>query len=130
MPTTREENMSSKLERKSLNSPEESRPFKDGKGKLEVVVVGGQTVGRGIFEPGWRWSEHVKPIAGTASCQAAHTGYIVEGRMVVRMDDGSEVEYGPGDAFYMPPGHDAWIVGDQRCVAIDFTGMGSYAKPS
>jgi hypothetical protein len=70
--------MSSKLERKSLNSPEESRPFKDGKGKLEVVVVGGQTVGRGIFEPGWRWSEHVKPIAGTPSCQAAHTGYIVE----------------------------------------------------
>jgi quercetin dioxygenase-like cupin family protein len=120
----------SKLERKSLSSPEETRPFKDGKGKLEIVVVGGHTMGRGTFEPGWRWSEHVKPIAGTPSCQAKHTGYVVEGRMAVRMDDGAEVEYGPGDAFYMPPGHDAWIVGDRRCVLIDFTGVGSYAKPT
>jgi len=57
---------------------------------------------------GWRWSEHVKPIAGTPSCQAAHTGYVLEGRMVVKMDHGAQIEYGPGDAFYMPPGHDAW----------------------
>ena len=117
------------LERKSLNTPDETRPFKDGKGKVEVVNVGSHTLGRAVFEPGWRWSEHVKPIAGTPSCQAAHTGYVLEGRMSVRMDDGSEVEYGPGDAFYMPPGHDAWIVGNQRCVLIDFTGVAKYAQP-
>ena len=70
----------SQLERKSLSSPEETRPFKDGKGKLEIVVVGGHTMGRGTFEPRWRWSEHVKPIAGTPSCQAKNTGYVVEGR--------------------------------------------------
>jgi quercetin dioxygenase-like cupin family protein len=118
------------LERKSLNKPDETRPFQGGKGKIDVVNVGSHTLGRATFEPGWRWSEHVKPIAGTHSCQAAHTGYILEGRMIVRMDDGSELEYGPGDAFYMPPGHDAWIVGNQRCVLIDFTGVAKYAKPN
>jgi quercetin dioxygenase-like cupin family protein len=125
-----EEVMAGKMERKPFDKPDETRPFKNGKGKLEVVTVGDHTFGRGVFEPGWRWSEHVKPIAGTPSCQAAHTGYVVEGRMVVKMDDGSQVEYGPGDAFYMPPGHDAWIVGDKRCVLIDFTGVAKYAKPA
>ncbi|MGA7180404.1 MAG: cupin domain-containing protein [Thiobacillaceae bacterium] len=122
--------MAQHLERKSLRSPDDVRPFKDGKGKAEIVTVGGLNLGLGTFEPGWRWSEHVKPIAGTPSCQAAHTGYVLEGRMVVKMDDGSEMEFGPGDAFYMPPGHDAWIVGDQRCVLIDVTGFGQYAKPA
>src|ERR671930_2701423 len=100
------------LEAKSLDSPEETRPFVD-KGKADVVKVGGVTVGRGVFEPGWRWSEHVKPIAGTASCQAGHTGYILSGRMGVRTDDGAEGEVGPGDAFVLAPGHDAWVVGDE-----------------
>jgi quercetin dioxygenase-like cupin family protein len=122
--------MTQHLERKSFDKPDETRLFKANKGKLEVVTVGDHTLGRGVFEPGWRWSEHVKPIAGTDSCKAAHTGYIVEGRMVVRMDDGSEAEYGAGDAFYMPPGHDAWIVGDTRCVLIDFTGVSNYARPA
>ncbi|HLH12861.1 MAG TPA: cupin domain-containing protein [Methylovirgula sp.] len=122
--------MAGKLERKSFDKPDETRAFRNGKGKVEVVTIGGHTFGRGIFEPGWRWSEHVKPIAGTASCQAAHTGYVLEGRMIVMMDDGSQAEYGPGDAFYMPPGHDAWIVGDGRCVLLDFTGIGTYAKPA
>ena len=108
----------------------ETRAFKDGKGRLEVVTLGDHTFGRGIFEPGWRWSEHVKPIAGTPSCQAARTGYVLEGRMVVKMDDGTQVEDGPGDAFHMPPSHDAWIVGDKRCVLIDFTGVAKYAKPA
>lgn len=117
------------LERQALSAPDETRTFLDGKGKVDIVTVGGTQVGRGVFEPGWRWSEHVKPLAGTDSCQAAHTGYVVEGRMVVRMDGGAEVEYGAGDAFHMPPGHDAWIVGDQRCVLIDVTGMSNYAKP-
>ena len=121
--------MSASLEKKSLEKPDEVRPFKDGKGKLSVFTLGNQTMGRGEFEPGWRWSTHVKPIAGTDSCQATHTGIVLEGRMVVRMDDGSEMEYGPGDVFYMPPGHDAWVVGDQRCVLFDVTGVAKYAKP-
>ena len=117
-----------KLVRKLKVSPDETRLFKDGKGKMEVFLLGDSTVGRGEFEPGWRWSDHVKPIAGTLSCQAAHTGYVLEGRMAVKMDDGSETEYGPGDFFFMPPGHDAWIVGDKRCVMLDFTGVAKYAK--
>ncbi|SCK23762.1 cupin domain-containing protein [Vogesella sp. LIG4] len=121
--------MSQMLEKKALNEPDELRPFKDDMGRLAVVTLGDMTMGRGEFEPGWRWSEHVKPLAGTDSCQAAHTGVVLEGRIVVKMDDGSQMEYGPGDAFYMPPGHDAWVVGDQRCVLIDVTGVAKYAKP-
>lgn len=116
------------LVQKRFESPEETRTFTEDKGKVDLVQVGQLKIGRGVFEPGWRWSENVKPIAGTDSCQAAHTGYVLEGRMAVKMDDGSEVEYVPGDVFYMPPGHDAWIVGDQRCVLLDVTGMADYAK--
>jgi quercetin dioxygenase-like cupin family protein len=122
--------MSQKLIRKAGASPDETRPFKDGKGKLDVYQLGELSAGRGEFQPGWRWSQHVKPIANTPSCQASHTGYILEGRMMVKMDDGSEVEYGPGDFFFMPPGHDAWIVGDKKCVLLDFTGVAKYAKKS
>ncbi len=122
--------MSKQLERKQLDNPDEIRSFKDSKGRAEIVTVGDVTLGRSIFEPGWVWSEHVKPVAGTDSCQAAHTGYVVQGKMVVKMEDGSEEEFGPGDAFYMPPGHDAWILGDERCVLIDVTGFGNYAKPA
>ena len=84
---------------------------------------------RAIFEPGWKWSESVKPIAGTDSCQVAHMGYQISGRMKVRMDDGSEQEFGPGDAGVIPPGHDAWVVGDEPVVFIDFQGAALYAKP-
>jgi quercetin dioxygenase-like cupin family protein len=117
------------LERKPLSKPDEVRPFKEGKGELDVVTLGHTTMGRAVFEPGWRWSQHVKPIAGTDSCQAEHTGVCLEGRMIVKMDDGSQMEYGPGDAFYMPPGHDAWVVGNERCVMVDVTGVTQYAKP-
>lgn len=117
------------LEKKSFGQPDEIRPFKDDKGRMAVFTLGNQTMGRGEFEPGWRWSEHVKPIAGTDSCQAAHTGIILEGRMIVKMDDGAEMEYGAGDVFFMPPGHDAWVVGDKRCVLFDVTGVAKYAKP-
>ncbi len=114
------------MEAKDLSSPDETRPFP--KGKLEVVNLGGVTIGRGTFEPGWKWSESVKPIAGTESCQAAHTGYVVSGRMKVVMDDGTEAECGPGTAVVIAPGHDAWIVGDEPCIFIDFTGAAQYAK--
>jgi quercetin dioxygenase-like cupin family protein len=117
------------LVRRTAGQPDEIRPFKDGKGRMLVFDLGDRSVGRGEFEPGWRWSEHVKPIAGTDSCKAAHTGMVLEGRMIVRMDNGEEQEYGPGDVFYMPPGHDAWVVGQQRCVLFDATGVAHYAKP-
>ena len=116
------------LVRKSLDSPEETRPFEDGKGKLELVNLEGGPVGRATFEPGWRWSKHVKPIAGTDSCQAPHMGYVISGRMGVRMDDGEETEFGPGDFMICPPGHDAWITGDEACVVIDWQGVADYAK--
>ena len=112
--------------RKSLDAPEETRPFE--KGKLELVNIEGGAVGRATFEPGWQWSKHVKPIAKTESCQAAHVGYIASGRMVVVMDNGDRTEFGPGDVMVVPPGHDAWIVGDEACVAIDWAGMANYAK--
>ena len=116
------------LIRKSLDHPEKTRPFKDGSGQLALVNLEAGPVGRATFEPGWRWSEHVKPIAQTDSCQAPHTGYYVSGRMHVVMDDGEETEYGPGDFAIIPPGHDAWIVGNEPCVVIDWQGFADYAK--
>ncbi len=111
---------------KSLNQPDETRPI--GKGKVEVVNLGGAMVMRATFEPGWRWSEHVKPVAQTASCQVAHTSYIVSGRLHVRMDDGTEAEMGPGDASVTPAGHDAWVVGDEPVVAFEFESAETYAR--
>ena len=116
------------LIRRSFDSPDETRPFEQDMGKVELVNAEGGGVGRGTFMPGWQWSKHVKPIAGTDSCQAAHTGYCVSGRMKVVMDDGTETEYGPGDFAQIPPGHDAWIVGDEPCVFLDWQGFGDYAK--
>ena len=113
-------------ESKSLETPEEVRTFP--KGRLEIVTVGGTTMGRATFEPGWKWSECVKPIAQTQSCQASHLGYMISGRMKVVMEDGTEMELEPGDAMWLPPGHDAWIVGDDSCVVVDFTGFTDYAK--
>jgi thiosulfate/3-mercaptopyruvate sulfurtransferase len=116
------------LVRKSLNAPEEVRPFEGGTGQLELVNLDAGAVGRATFMPGWKWSEHVKPIAKTDSCRAAHLGYFVSGRMKVVMDDGAEMEYGPGDFASMAPGHDAWIIGDEPCVVIDWQGFADYAK--
>ena len=118
-----------KLIKKSADTPDETRVFEAGKGRLDFVSLDGAPIGRGTFEAGWRWSEHVKPIAGTDSCQAAHMGYIVSGRMTVRMNDGEEMEFGPGDFMMCPPGHDAWIVGDEACVMVDWQGAADYAKP-
>lgn len=116
------------LAAKRFESPDEVRQFKAG--LVELVDLNGHGVGRGTFKPGWRWSENLKPIVGTESCQVEHIGYILEGRMALRMDDGTEHEFGPGDAFHMPPGHDAWIVGDETYVGLDFQGGAQYAKPS
>jgi hypothetical protein len=114
--------------RKSLDSPDETRRFEAGTGKLDLVTTDGGPVGRARFEPGWKWSQHVKPIAKTDSCQAGHVAYFVSGRMKVVMDDGTEDEFGPGDLMICPPGHNAWTVGDEACVVVDWAGFGDYAK--
>jgi hypothetical protein len=116
------------MEKKSLNSPDEIRIFP--KGKVELVTIGGVTFGRGTFEPGWKWSESLKPIVKTQICEAPHTQYHVSGRLRVRMDDGTEEEFGQGDVSVLPPGHDAWVVGNEPVVVIDITGMTHYAKQS
>ena len=115
------------MEVKSFDSPDEVRPF-EGNGEAKVVEMAGHTIGRGTFEPGWKWSANVKPIAGTDSCQVSHLGYVLSGRMKVMMDDGSELELSPGELVDIPPGHDAVVVGDESCVFIDFGEFGEYAK--
>jgi mannose-6-phosphate isomerase-like protein (cupin superfamily) len=102
---------------KSLDAPEQSQVFLDesSRGQVSLASV---TIGHGVYRPGWRWSVHARPLAGHAS--APHVGYVVSGRMVVLGADGVEVEVGPGDAFEAAPGHDAWVVGDEPCVALDF----------
>ncbi|HEY3190925.1 MAG TPA: cupin domain-containing protein [Solirubrobacteraceae bacterium] len=115
------------IEVKNVESPDETRPFVD-KGQGAVVTVGGHAVLRGTFEPGWRWSEHIKPIAGTESCEAIHLLYCISGRMHVVMNDGTEADVGPGDVASIGPGHDAWVVGDEPCVAVDFGGYAQYAQ--
>jgi hypothetical protein len=115
------------VEVKSFESPDETRPF-EGKGQANVVNLAGRPVARGTFEPGWKWSVNLKPIAGTDSCQVSHLGYCVSGRMKIYMDDGAETEIGPGEAVAIPPGHDAEVVGEEPCVFIDFGEISEYAK--
>ncbi|WP_326725472.1 MULTISPECIES: cupin domain-containing protein [unclassified Streptomyces] len=118
------------IEVKTVDKPDERRDFP--RGHLEAVHLTGLDFAVGTFEPGWRWSESVAPIAGTESCQVHHNGYVVQGRMHIRMDDGGESEVGPGDVFVVPPGHDAWVVGDEQAVVYDFAGgmARDYAKAS
>ncbi len=115
------------LEVKSFDSPDETRPF-EGKGRADVVNVAGQTIGRGTFEPGWRWSEHVKPIAGTELCEAPHFQYHVAGTLHIEMADGAAYDARPGDITSLPSGHDAWVVGDEDVVVVDWYGASEYAK--
>lgn len=115
------------IETRSFDAPDEVRPF-EGNGEALVVNIAGHTVGRGTFEPGWKWSTDVKPIAGTDSCQVSHLGYVLSGRMIIHMDDGSDTEIGPGEVVAIPPGHDAEVVGDESCVMVDFGEFGDYAK--
>src|SRR5688572_16076985 len=113
-------------EHKSFESPDETRLFHNG--QAEILTVGGAAIGRLVLQPGWRWSNDVKPIAGTASCEAPHFQYHVSGQLAVRMDDGTEFVAGPGDVTSLPSGHDAWVVGDEPVVVIDWFGASNYAK--
>ncbi len=123
------ERMSKKeLEVKSLDSPDEVRTFE--KGKLELVKIGKATIGRAVLEPGWKWSEHVKPIAKTKSCLAPHFQYHVSGTLHVVMDDSTEKDIKAGEISLIPPGHDGWVVGDEPVILVDFQGMLDYAKQS
>lgn len=118
---------SSKLQVKRGDAPDESRPFA-AHGHAEMHKLGDGIVMRGVFEPGWKWSRDIAPIAGTKSCEAPHLCYVVSGRLGIRMDDGAETEVGPGDFFKVSPGHDAWVVGSEPCVVVDFAGYEQYAK--
>ena len=114
-----------KAELKSFDTPDEVREFP--KGRLELVNIGGAMVGRAIFEPGWRWATSVQPIAKTRSCEAPHFQYHVAGVLRVKMDDGAEFDCKPGDLSLLPAGHDAWVVGEEAAVVVDFQGMLDYA---
>jgi hypothetical protein len=126
MITKHEQATIQKAELKSLGKPDEVRKFPGG--RLELVNVGGATVGRATLEPGWRWSKSVQPLVKTKSCEAPHFQYHVSGVLRVRMDDGSEFDCRPGDVSLVPPGHDAWVVGREPVVIVDFQGMIDYAK--
>jgi hypothetical protein len=112
---------------RKLDRPDETRTFEHG--QVEVVKVGGFTFGRYTFQPGWKWSESVKPIAKTESCQTHHAGYVLSGRLHVLADDGGEADIGPGEAYEIEPGHDGWVAGDEAVVSIELLGAEKYAKP-
>jgi mannose-6-phosphate isomerase-like protein (cupin superfamily) len=113
-------------ERKDFHHPDETRIF--DKGSVDLVQIGGGTVGRLILRPGWKWSVDVKPIAKTDWCEAPHFQYVASGRIRVQMATGEEFELGPGSVSYLPAGHDAWVVGDEPVVAVDWHGATNYAR--
>jgi hypothetical protein len=112
---------------RTFAQPDETRDFPNG--RAEIVAIDGAQIGRLVFEPGWRWSKDVKPIAGTASCEAPHFQYHLSGKLAIRMDDGNEFIAEPGDVTALPKGHDAWVVGDEPVVVVDWYGASNYAKP-
>ena len=114
------------LRRKRFDRPNEIRRVE--KAHIELVELGELTIGRAIFEPGWRWSEHVKPIVGTESCQVHHLGYVVSGHLHIEMTDGASMDVMGGDAFEIPPGHDAWVIGDEPWISVDWAGRRLFAK--
>jgi hypothetical protein len=113
-------------EHKSFETPDETRAFPNG--EAQIVQIGGGEVGRLVFQPGWRWSNDVQPIANTASCEAPHFQYHVSGRLAILMDDGTQFVAMPGDVTSLPSGHDAWVVGDDPVVVVDWWGASAYAK--
>ena len=111
---------------KSFDKPDETRTF-EGNGRAELVTLADRYVARGTFEPGWRWSTNVKPIVGTDSCEVSHLGYVLQGRMRIHMNDGSEQDLTPGEVAAIPPGHDAEVIGGETCVFLDFGEIQEYA---
>jgi hypothetical protein len=111
---------------KRFDEPDELRTFE--KGKFEVVRIGGMTIGRAMYEPGWKWSEHVGAATGTKSCSVEHIGMVVSGRATAAMDDGRVIEMKAGDVFYIAPGHDSWVAGDEPYVSLHFLGADAYAS--
>jgi len=116
----------SAAERKTFDHPDETRSFE--KGSLDLVDVAGAQIGRLVLEPGWRWSDHVKPLAGTEWCEAPHFQYHVSGTLRIQMADGTELDAVAGDVTALPSGHDAWVVGDEPAVIVDWWGATDYAK--
>ena len=115
---------------KRFEKPDEVRVFE--KGKFELVHLGGMTIGRATYEPGWKWSTHVGRALGKTSCDVEHVGMVVTGSATAAMEDGRVIEMKPGDIFYIEPGHDSWVIGDQPYVSLHFLGASSYAagKPA
>jgi hypothetical protein len=118
--------MSDKAEQKSFGTPDETRTFENG--QVELLRIGDGEVGRLTLQPGWRWSSHVKPIAGTELCEAPHFQYHLSGTLHIVMADGAELEAKAGDITVLPEGHDAWVVGDEPVVVVDWFGASNYAK--
>jgi mannose-6-phosphate isomerase-like protein (cupin superfamily) len=110
---------------KRFDTPDEVRTF--DKGRFELVRLGGMTIGRATYQPGWKWSEDVGPSLGAASCHVEHVGMVVSGCATAAMDDGTAIEMRAGDIFYIPPGHDSWVVGDEPYVSLHFLGADDYA---
>ena len=117
----------SKFEVKSHDAPDETRT--PSKTRVEVVRLEGFTIGRLNLEPGWRWSECIKPVAGTETCQVSHVGYAAAGRLTVRLPDGTEQAISAGQSYTIPPGHDAWVEGDETFVGIEVLSAEQFAKP-
>lgn len=115
-----------RAERRNFSEADEVRTFPHG--KLELITVGNVTIGRATLEPGWRWSSSVQPLAKTKSCEAPHFQYHCSGTLMVLMDDGTQLECRAGDVSVLPTGHDAWVVGDEPVVVVDFQGMADYAR--
>lgn len=111
---------------KRFEKPDEVRTFE--KGKFELVHIGGMTIGRATYQPGWKWSEHVGRATGAKSCSVEHLGMVVSGRVTAAMDDGQVIEMKPGDVFYIAPGHDSWVVGNEPYVSLHLMGASDYAK--
>jgi class 3 adenylate cyclase len=124
----REHRFGAAIQQRSFDAPDEVRRFP--KGSIALVHLGSLTLGRGIVEPGFRWSTHLKPIQGTPSCQIHHIQVMLQGRFHVEMDDGESADFGPGDLMNVPPGHDVWVVGDEPVVVVDVLGnIGALAVP-
>jgi quercetin dioxygenase-like cupin family protein len=110
----------------NFDDPTEVRSFE--KGRFELYTVGPTTLGRATYEPGWRWSEHVGPLTGQTSCQVEHVGLVLSGAAAAKMDDGREVVMRAGDFFYIPPGHDSWVIGEEPYVSLHIMGSENYAS--